>query len=106
MLMWLTWTLSTILDLLSSCVNFSAFDRACYLVMHHVRLCFRLMTSDGVDPVSHRRQHHHPPHAYAAGFIPDNTTVFTSKGDMLALGELALPADAQLTINKSQVICG
>jgi hypothetical protein len=38
-----------------------------------------------------------------AGYVPDNTTVFTRKGDVLALGELSLPADAGLSVKQSQV---
>lgn len=37
-----------------------------------------------------------------AGYTPDSTTVFTRKGDLLQLGELVLPADAQLKVNQSQ----
>jgi hypothetical protein len=40
---------------------------------------------------------------FAAGFTPDATTVFNKKGDLLKLGELVLPADAQLNVNQSQV---
>lgn len=35
--------------------------------------------------------------------MPDNTTVFSKKGDLLQLGELVLPSDAQLKVNQSQV---
>lgn len=42
-------------------------------------------------------------HTTCAGFTPDASTVFTKKGDLLQLGELVLPADAQLNINQSQV---
>jgi hypothetical protein len=38
-----------------------------------------------------------------AGFFPDSTTVFTKKGDLLQLGELVMPADAQLRVNSTQV---
>jgi hypothetical protein len=37
------------------------------------------------------------------GFVPDNSSVFTKKGELLALGELVLPADAQLNVKGSQV---
>ena len=37
------------------------------------------------------------------GYKPDNTTVFTKKGDILSLGELVLPADANIHVNDSQV---
>jgi hypothetical protein len=40
---------------------------------------------------------------WPAGFSPDSTTVFSKKGDLLQLGELVLPADAQLKVNQSQV---
>lgn len=39
-----------------------------------------------------------------AGFVPDSTTVFHRKGDVISLGELVLPADAHLRINASQVL--
>lgn len=53
-------------------------------------------------------------HCYPPGYFPDTSTVFTKKGDVLKLGELVLPADAQVSINQSQasgpeglfVLCG
>lgn len=36
--------------------------------------------------------------------MPDSTTVFERKGDVLSLGELVLPADAQLHVSASQVL--
>ncbi|KIZ07313.1 hypothetical protein MNEG_0657 [Monoraphidium neglectum] len=41
--------------------------------------------------------------AAKAGFVPDNTTVFASKGELLAMGEIQLPADAVLNLTSAQL---
>jgi hypothetical protein len=47
-----------------------------------------------------------PSEAAAAlqNYKPDNTTVFSRKGDLLALGELVLPADAHVNVTSGQVL--
>jgi hypothetical protein len=47
-----------------------------------------------------------PPPASLRGFVPDNTTVFRSKGALLALGEIRLPADAVLNLTARQLADG
>jgi hypothetical protein len=37
-------------------------------------------------------------------YRPDNTTVFSRKGDLLALGELVLPADARVNVSSGQIV--
>jgi hypothetical protein len=37
-------------------------------------------------------------------YRPDNTTVFSKKGDLLALGELVLPADARVNVSSGQIV--
>uniref|UniRef100_A0A383W3X5 J domain-containing protein n=1 Tax=Tetradesmus obliquus TaxID=3088 RepID=A0A383W3X5_TETOB len=47
-----------------------------------------------------------PSEAAAAlqNYRPDNTTVFSKKGDLLALGELIIPADAHVNVSSGQIV--
>jgi hypothetical protein len=42
--------------------------------------------------------------AALSNYRPDNTTIFSKKGDLLALGELILPADANINVSSGQVL--
>ncbi|WIA37270.1 hypothetical protein OEZ86_014213 [Tetradesmus obliquus] len=67
-----------------------------WVVQKNQFLAVSFLRADSADPVEAA--------AALQNYRPDNTTVFSKKGDLLALGELVIPADAHVNVSSGQIV--